>query len=167
MLEVNRLDAPLVVGAGVAGLSVSLGLQRAHVVTTPEMGSTWWAQGGIAAAMGSGDSPEAHARDTLAVSGGLALAEAVEILTNGGRGAIDRLVAIGAEFDRDLDGELLLAKEGGHQARRVVHADGDATGAEVMRALNEAVQQSEAVSIVEGRVIDLVKSGSRVVGVLT
>ena len=167
MLEVNRLDAPLVVGAGVAGLSVSLGLQRAYVVTTPEMGSTWWAQGGIAAAMGSGDSPEAHARDTLAVSGGLALAEAVEILTNGGRGAIDRLVAIGAEFDRDLDGELLLAKEGGHQARRVVHADGDATGAEVMRVLNEAVQQSEAVSMVEGRVIDLVKSGSRVVGVLT
>ncbi|MGH8946606.1 MAG: L-aspartate oxidase [Acidimicrobiia bacterium] len=167
MLEIIRLDAPLVVGAGVAGLSVTLGLHRAYVISTPEMGSTWWAQGGIAAAMGSGDSPEAHARDTLAVSGGLALAEAVEVLTNGGPGAIDRLVAIGAQFDRDLDGELLLAGEMGHQARRVVHADRDAIGPEVMRVLNEAVKQSEAVSIIEGRVIDLVTAGLRVVGVLT
>lgn len=167
MLEITRLDAPLVVGAGVAGLSVSLGLRRAYVITTPEMGATWWAQGGIAAALASGDSPEAHARDTLAVSGGLALAEAVETLTSGGPQAIERLVAIGAEFDRDIDGELILARESGHQTRRVVHSDGDATGAEVMRALNEAVLQSETVTIIEGRIVDLVKSGPRVVGVLT
>jgi L-aspartate oxidase len=167
MPQITRLDAPLVVGAGVAGLSVALGLRRAYVITTPEMGSTWWAQGGIAAALGGGDSPEAHARDTLAVSGGLALAEAVETLTRGGPEAIERLVALGAEFDRDLEGELQLDREEGHHARRVVHADSDATGAEVMRALNEAVRQSETVTIVEGRVVDLVKSGTRVVGVLT
>jgi len=167
MPEITRLDAPLVVGAGVAGLSVSLGLRRAYVISTPEMGSTWWAQGGIAAAVGSGDSPEDHARDTLAVSGGLALAEAVETLTEGGPEAIERLVALGAEFDRDEEGELQLGKEGGHGARRVVRADGDATGAEVMRALNEAVRRSETVTVVEGRVIDLVKSGTRVAGVLT
>jgi L-aspartate oxidase len=167
MLEITRLDAPLVVGAGVAGLSVSLGLRKSHVITTPEMGSTWWAQGGIAAALGSGDTTQAHARDTLEVSGGLALAEAVEILTEGGPQAIQRLIGIGAEFDRDLDGELLLAREGGHGARRVVHADGDATGAEVMRVLNQAVRDSETVTMMEGRVIDLVKAGTRVVGVLT
>ncbi|MBW3666991.1 MAG: L-aspartate oxidase, partial [Actinobacteria bacterium] len=140
---------------------------RAYVITTAEMGSTWWAQGGIAAAVGSDDSPEAHARDTLAVGGGLALAEAVETLTQGGPGAIGRLVDLGAEFDRDLEGELLLGRGDGHRTRRVVHADGDATGAEVMRALNEAVRDSENVSVLEERVVDLVKSGTRVVGVLT
>lgn len=166
MTEIIRLDAPLVVGAGVAGLSVSLGLRRAYVVTTPDMGSTWWAQGGIAAALGADDSPEAHARDTLAAGGGLALAEAVEILTRGGPEAIERLVSLGAEFDRDLEGELLLGREGGHRARRVVHADGDATGAEVMRAFNEAIGDSENVTILDGRVVDLVKSGTRVAGVI-
>ena len=167
MVKIVRLDAPLVVGAGVAGLSVALGLPRAFVITAPEMGSTWWAQGGIAAAIARGDSPQAHARDTLAVGAGLAATDAVEILTAGGPWAIERLVAMGAEFDRDPDGELLLSREGGHGARRVVHADGDATGAEVMRALNQAVTASETVTIMVGRVVDLVRVGDHVGGVLT
>ena len=146
MADLTRLDAPIVVGAGVAGLTVALGLERAYVITAPEMGSTWWAQGGIAAALSSDDSPGEHAADTLAVSGGLAVAEAVDALTSGGREAIARLVRMGAEFDRDAEGALLLGREGGHQKRRVVHADGDATGAEVMRALNEAVAASERVT---------------------
>jgi L-aspartate oxidase len=130
------------------------------------MGSTWWAQGGIAAAIAQGDSPQAHARDTLAVAAGLAAGEAVEILTSGGPQAIERLIAMGAEFDRDTEGELLLSREGGHGARRVVHADGDATGAEVMRALNQAVDATDTVTIIEGRVVDLVKVGDRVGGVI-
>lgn len=167
MAKLTRLDAPLVVGAGVAGLSVALGLDRAYVVTSPDAGSTWWAQGGIAAALASDDSPQAHAADTVAVAGGLAAAAAVEALTQGGPEAINRLIEIGAEFDRDLEGELLLGREGGHQIRRVVHADGDATGAEVMRALNAAVEASDTVSTFEGRVVDLARSNGRVVGVVT
>ncbi len=167
MPKTTRLDAPLVVGAGVAGLTVALGLERAYLVTAPEMGSTWWAQGGIAAAVASDDSPARHADDTRSVSGGLAVADAVEILTNGGAAAIDSLIAIGAEFDRNDDGELLLGREGGHGTRRVVHADGDATGAEVMRALTAAAEASENVMTIERRVVDLVMIDGRVAGVVT
>lgn len=167
MIGLTRVDHPLVVGAGVAGLSVALGLEASTVVTVGDMGSTWWAQGGIAAALSSDDSPAAHAEDTLAVSGGLAVASAVEALTHGGREAVEKLIAIGAEFDRDLDGDLLLGIEGGHHQRRVVHADGDATGAEVMRALNSAVAASYDIDMIEGRVVDLARSGDRVVGVVT
>ncbi|MGH8915668.1 MAG: FAD-binding protein, partial [Acidimicrobiia bacterium] len=60
MPEITRLDAPLVVGAGVAGLTVALGLPSAYVVTVPDMGSTWWAQGGIAVALAEDDSPRQH-----------------------------------------------------------------------------------------------------------
>ena len=167
MAKIIRVDAPIVVGAGVAGLSVALGLERSVVVTTPEMGSTWWAQGGIAAALSEDDSPQAHAADTKAVSGGLAVDEAVAALTVGGPEAIRKLIAMGAEFDRDEEGALLLGREGGHLERRIVHADGDATGAEVMRALNHAVSEADSVEIIEGRVIDLARSGERVVGVVT
>jgi L-aspartate oxidase len=167
MTKIIRLDAPIIVGAGVAGLSVSLGLDRAYVISSKEMGSTWWAQGGIAAALGEGDSPQVHAADTIAVSGGLAVDEAVSALTVGGPKAIERLIQLGAEFDRDDDGGLLLGREGGHRARRIVHADGDATGAEVMRALNEAVSAADTVELIDGRVVDLARSGERVIGVVT
>jgi len=165
--QVVRLDTPIIVGAGVAGLSVALGLPRAVVISSKEMGSTWWAQGGIAAALAEDDSPQAHAADTVAVSGGLAVDEAVAALTVGGPEAISRLIAMGAEFDRDDDGDLLLGREGGHHARRVVHADGDATGAEVMRALNDVVREAATVDLIEGRVVDLARDGDRVIGVLT
>ena len=167
MTDITRLDAPLIVGAGVAGLTVALGLPRAYVVSAPEMGSTWWAQGGIAAAMSSTDSPQQHAADTLDVGGGLAVQQAVEVLTHGGPAAIDHLIALGAEFDREPDGLLSLGQEGGHRIRRVVHADGDATGAEVMRALTAAVQASDRVELIEARVIDLVMTENRVTGVVT
>jgi L-aspartate oxidase len=167
MAKVVRLDAPIVVGAGVAGLSVALGLDRAFVISPNEMGSTWWAQGGIAVALGADDSPQEHAADTMAVAGGLAVADAVSALTMGGPEAIERLIELGAEFDRDDEGELLLGREGGHRARRVVHADGDATGAEVMRALTSAVETSDVVESIDGRVVDLARSRDRVVGVVT
>jgi L-aspartate oxidase len=167
MAKIIRLDAPIVVGAGVAGLSVALGLKRAFVISSKDMGSTWWAQGGIAAALAEDDSPQEHAADTIAVSGGLAVDEAVAALTMGGPEAITRLIEMGAEFDRDDEGALLLGREGGHTARRVVRADGDATGAEVMRALNDAVSSVDTVEVIDGRVVDLARSGDRVVGVLT
>ena len=167
MAKLSRLDAPLIVGAGVAGLSAALGLKRAYVISVPDTGSTWWAQGGIAAALAADDSPRAHAEDTFAVAGGLAASAAVEALTRGGPAAIERLIQMGAEFDRDDQGELLLGREGGHHTRRVVHADGDATGAEVMRALNAAVAAGDSVTVIEGRVVDMVRMADRVAGVIT
>lgn len=167
MTDVTHLDAPLIVGAGVAGLTVALGLERSYVISAPEMGSTWWAQGGIAAALASDDSPSQHAEDTVAVAGGLAVQKAVEALTAGGPEAIRRLTAMGAEFDRDDEGGLMLGREGGHQTRRVVHADGDATGAEVMRALNMAVESTDRVTTILARVVDLVEAGGRIAGVVT
>ncbi|MGH8952429.1 MAG: L-aspartate oxidase [Acidimicrobiia bacterium] len=167
MTEITRLDAPLVVGAGVAGLTVALGLPRAYVVTAPEMGSTWWAQGGIAVALSPDDSPRQHADDTLSVSGGLGVEKVVDLLTAGGPQAVENLISLGAEFDRDDEGELLMAREGGHQTRRVLHADGDATGAEVMRALIAAVESSDKVTMIQRRAIDLVVVGDRVAGVVT
>ncbi|HEY7824821.1 MAG TPA: L-aspartate oxidase [Acidimicrobiia bacterium] len=166
MTKIVRLDAPIVVGAGVSGLSVALGLSKAYVISSEEMGSTWWAQGGIAAALAEDDSPQSHAADTIAVSGGLAVDEAVETLTRGGPEAVSRLIQLGAEFDRDDQGEILLGREGGHRVRRVVHADGDATGAEVMRALSEAATAADHVEMIEGRVVDLARNADRVVGVL-
>ncbi len=167
MPEITRLDAPIVVGAGVAGLTVALGLPRAYVVTAPEMGSTWWAQGGIAVALSEEDSPRQHADDTLSVSGGLGVKRVVDLLTAAGPAAVSRLMDLGAEFDRDEEGELLLGREGGHQKRRIIHADGDATGAEVMRALNAAVAATDRVTTLQHRVIDLAMVGDRVVGVVT
>ena len=167
MTKIVRRDAPIVVGAGVAGLSVALGIGRAYVIAAREMGSTWWAQGGIAAAVGDDDSPQAHTEDTLAVSGGIAVEDAVEVLTRGGPEAIDQLIRHGVEFDRNDEGKLLLDRLGGHGTSRIVHADGDATGAEIMRALTESVAEEGHVETIEGRVVDLARSGDRVIGVLT
>lgn len=165
-----RLDHPLVVGSGVAGLSVALGLPQATVLTAGslgELGSTEWAQGGIAAAVGEGDDPSLHASDTMEVSGGLAVRRAVQTLTEGGPAAIRRLIELGADFDLDVGGDLKLGREAGHGRRRIVHADGDATGREVQRTLTAAVQASERVDVMEGwQAIALVRIESRVVGVV-
>lgn len=149
-----------------AGVTVALGLRRAWLISSPERGSTWWAQGGIAAAIARNDSPGAHAADTVAVAGGIAVTDAVDALTSGGPAAIDRLVAMGASFDRDESGALLLGREGGHRRRRVVHADGDATGIEVMRALHAALDSTDSVEVLDGTVLDLVRSHGRVAGVI-
>jgi L-aspartate oxidase len=165
---VLTLPHPLVVGSGVAGLSVSLGVPEATVLTTGTMlGSTWLAQGGIAAAVGGDDTAADHALDTIDVSGGLAVARAVEILTEGGKAAIERLIELGARFDHDDAGELKLGREAGHGRRRIVHADGDATGLEVQRTLSEAAAASERVDILDGwKAIDLVSVDGRVAGVV-
>lgn len=162
-----RLDHPLVVGSGVAGLSVALGLPRATVLTTGALGSTGFAQGGIAAALGVDDDPAFHAEDTLGVAGGLAVRDVVEILTEGGPAAIHRLVDLGARFDGDSGGGLALGREAGHSRRRIVHTDGDATGREVLRTLTEAVRMGETVDVWEGwQAVDLLRHDHRTTGVV-
>lgn len=164
---VIKTDLPVVVGSGVAGLSIALGLREAIVITTGELGSTAFAQGGIAAAMGKDDSTLVHATDTLTVSGGLAAREVVEVLTEGGPKAIARLAGFGAEFDRNISGDLELGREAGHQRRRIVHADGDATGLEVQKTLSRAAEEAPNIEFWKGwRALSLVRSGRRLVGIV-
>ena len=152
----------VVVGSGVAGLTTALRLRSAGlkvmVVTKAVLddGSTRWAQGGIAAALGEGDTPEQHLDDTLVAGAGLCDEEAVRVLVTEGPAAVRRLIATGAAFDKDADGRILLTREGGHHRRRIAHAGGDATGAEISRALVEAVRADPNIEVIEhALVLDL------------
>ena len=165
----------LVVGSGVAGLSAALAAapRRVLVVTKTAFGSgsSSWAQGGVAVALGDGDSPALHASDTVAVGVGLNDSEAVRVLTAEGPARARQLLALGARFDRDDDGELALGREAAHSVRRIVHA-ADATGAEIVRTLRTAAVANPAIEVVErSLVLDLLvdptaPGGARVVGAL-
>ncbi|RYJ24152.1 L-aspartate oxidase [Streptomyces sp. L-9-10] len=156
------IDADVVVvGSGVAGLTAALrctaaGL-RTVVVTKARLddGSTRWAQGGIAAALGEGDTPEQHLADTLVAGAGLCDEEAVRTLVTEGPAAVRRLIGTGAHFDTSATGELQLTREGGHHRRRIAHAGGDATGAEISRALVEAVRDAALRTVENALVLDL------------
>ncbi|CAM5247518.1 L-aspartate oxidase OS=Streptomyces tendae OX=1932 GN=GUR47_18870 PE=3 SV=1 [Streptomyces tendae] len=151
----------VVVGSGVAGLTAALRCEaaglRTVVVTKARLddGSTRWAQGGVAAALGEGDTPEQHLDDTLVAGAGLCDAEAVRILATEGPDAVRRLIATGAHFDESTEGGLALTREGGHHRRRIAHAGGDATGAEISRALVEAVRARGLRTIENALVLDL------------
>ena len=170
-----RLSADaIVVGSGVAGLSTALGLaalgRQVILVTKTDLGggSSAWAQGGIAVAMGRDDAPKLHADDTLAAGAGLCDPTIVDILTAEGPAAIRQLIALGADFDRDAAGELTLGREAAHGRRRILHADGDATGAEVVRALTAAVRSHRNVRVLERCFAwDLLLAEGRVVGLWT
>lgn len=163
----------VVVGSGIAGLTVARRLAVAGVrvlVVTKDVlaaGSTRWAQGGIAAALGADDSPQAHLADTLAAGGGLADPVAVRVLVEEGPAAVRHLLDLGARLDRAGDGGLALTREGGHRRDRIVHAGGDATGAEVQRALVAAVLAEPVVEVLEhALVLDLLPApGGGVAGV--
>ncbi|MFI5932489.1 L-aspartate oxidase [Actinoplanes sp. NPDC051494] len=155
----------LVVGSGVAGLTAALHLreQGLHVTVVTKVniddGSTRWAQGGIAGVLDPLDTPEAHAFDTEIAGVGLCDPAAVRVLVEEGPARIRELIRIGAEFDRNVDGSLMLTREGGHRADRIVHAGGDATGAEVQRALHEAVHRDPWIRLVEhALVLDLLRA---------
>ncbi|MDN3026260.1 L-aspartate oxidase [Streptomyces sp. S.PB5] len=156
------IDADVVVvGSGVAGLTAALRCEaaglRTVVVTKARLddGSTRWAQGGIAAALGEGDTPEQHLDDTLVAGAGLCDESAVRILVTEGPDAVRRLIETGAHFDESEEGGLELTREGGHHRRRIAHAGGDATGAEISRALVEAVRARGLRTIENALVLDL------------
>ncbi|MER7487173.1 L-aspartate oxidase [Streptomyces sp. NPDC126497] len=156
------IDADVVVvGSGVAGLTAALRCEAAGLTTVVvtkarlDDGSTRWAQGGIAAALGEGDTPEQHLDDTLVAGAGLCDEEAVRLLVTEGPDAVRRLIATGAHFDESTDGGLELTREGGHHRRRIAHAGGDATGAEISRALVEAVRARGLRTIENALVLDL------------
>ncbi|WP_235215480.1 L-aspartate oxidase [Phaeacidiphilus oryzae] len=167
----HRLAAPppgwtartdvVVVGSGVAGLTAALRVRaaglRVLLVTKALLddGSTRWAQGGVAAALGEGDTPEQHLQDTLVAGAGVCVEDAVRVLVTEGPGAVRRLIATGAVFDTDASGGIDLTREGGHHRRRIAHA-ADATGAEISRALVAAVHRDPDVELIEhALVLDL------------
>ena len=143
----------VVIGSGVAGLSAALGLaptRRVLLVTSGALtsGSTLWAQGGLAAAIGDDDSPVRHATDTMTAGADFGDATAIRLLTEAAPDGVAELLRYGAHLDRTDDGRLALTREGGHGRRRVVHAGGDASGAEVSRALAAAVRDSD-IEVIE------------------
>ena len=147
----------LVLGSGVAGLTTALHAARRGlsvlVLTKGELShsATRYAQGGVAAALAAPDSPDLHLRDTLAAGAGLCDVDSVRVLVTEGPDRVRELARIGARFDSEDSGSAwLLAREGGHSLARVVHAGGDATGAEIERALVDAVHRSDAVDVREG-----------------
>lgn len=164
----------VIVGSGIAGLTAALRLRdrvdRILVVTKDILGngSTQWAQGGIAAALGPGDTPEQHEHDTLVAGAGACDLDAVRTLVADGAEAVRELIAWGTQFDHDPDGNLSLTREGGHHRDRIAHAHGDATGAEIQRALNQAVRRAPEIGIYEHTmVLDLVRAADGGVAGLT
>ncbi len=158
---VNEVDV-VVVGSGIAGLTAALEcreLGTVMIVTKDVIasGSTNWAQGGIASVQAEGDTVEQHVTDTLVAGAGLCIEDAVRVLVSEGPEEVAKLIARGAEFDRDAAGELELTREGGHHRNRIAHAGGDATGAEIERALIAAVRADQGIEIVEqALVLDLI-----------
>ncbi len=148
------MASPVIIGAGLAGLSVALSLAPRPVIVLgrklmPGLTSSSLAQGGIAASLGADDTPELHAQDTLAAGAGLCDPEIVSGIVRDAANAIERLAAWGVAFDRDAQGQLEMALEGAHSRRRVVHAQGDATGAAVMKALLKKALATPSITILE------------------
>jgi L-aspartate oxidase len=145
----------VVIGSGIAGLTAALRLRgtvdKILVVTKDVLaaGSTQWAQGGIAAALGPGDTPEEHEIDTLVAGAGACDADAVRVLVTEGPEAVHELIALGTRFDESSEGVLSLTREGGHHRDRIAHAGGDATGAEIQRALIAAIEQAPEIEVIQ------------------
>jgi L-aspartate oxidase len=145
----------IVIGSGIAGLSVALaaaeGGKRSLIVTKSQLeeSNTRYAQGGIAAAVATDDSPQAHAADTLIAGAGLCDTKAVDVLTADAPARIAELIRLGVAFDREADGEIELGREGAHGANRILHAGGDATGRHIEHSLAEVVRRSPFITRLE------------------
>jgi L-aspartate oxidase len=155
----------LVVGTGIAGLHTAWRAAAAGPVLlltkrTLFDSATAYAQGGIAAALGAGDSPALHRADTLAAGAALCDAAAVQVLVEEGPARVRELQAAGADFDLDDRGTFKLGREAAHSRRRIVHAQGDQTGAEVARTLIARVREHPNIRVLEhARVLDLLVEG--------
>ena len=173
-VDLDRLpsDTVLIVGAGLAGLYCALRLERPSLVVTTEApgggGSSIWAQGGIAAALAPGDTPEAHADDTVAAGVGLADPDAVLVMTREGPSHVAALADLGVPFDVDDSGAFTLSLEAAHRCPRVAHVGGDLAGREIMKAVGNAALRRPKVQLCHGYDVRslLVGEDGRVGGVL-
>src|SRR6201995_5391016 len=162
-----------VIGAGAAGLYTALCAARAGsavtlVSATPLAGaSSYWAQGGLAAALAAGDSPELHLQDTLMAGRGTVRESAARVLVQEAPGAVRDRIGLGVSFDVERSGELSLGLEGGHSARRIVHAGGAATGRRIIRQLSALAAEDNRLAGLEGpRATRILTAGERAVGVM-
>jgi L-aspartate oxidase len=161
----------VIVGAGLAGLFTALKLAPAPVtLVSPaplgEGASSAWAQGGIAAAVGEGDTPELHAADTIKAGAGIVDERIAHLVaTEAGDRVLD-LLAYGVPFDKDLEGRLILSREAAHSANRIVRVSGDRAGLAIMQAMIEAVRRTPSITLLENfSALSLIKTGDRVTGV--
>jgi L-aspartate oxidase len=165
-------ERPVIIGGGIAGLMTALHLapQPVMVLTKAPLGlmaASAWAQGGIAAALGADDDPELHAADTIAAGAGLSDPSTVARVTRAAPAAVAELAQQGVRFDRGADGGFSLGLEAAHCRRRIVHAGGDGTGREIMRALADAARRTPSIAILEGvEARRLIVEDGRVAGVL-
>ena len=161
----------LILGAGLAGLFTALKLSPFPVTVLAgarpgTSGSSAWAQGGIAAAVGEDDTWQSHAADTTAAGAGSCDPKVVQIVTREAAARIDDLLAFGAPFDRKMDGSLALGREAAHSAARIVHVKGDRAGAEVTRVLAERALTTPSITLREGfHAIELAVENGLVAGV--
>jgi L-aspartate oxidase len=162
-----------IVGAGAAGLYTALRAAREGagvllVSATPlAQSSSYWAQGGLAAALSEQDSPALHLADTITAGRGAVKEAAARVLCEEAPQAVDDLTRLGVSFDADRNGRLALGLEGGHSARRIVHAGGAATGRRIIRQLSALVAEHPGIDVLEGRRAVAVLTGhGRSVGAL-
>jgi L-aspartate oxidase len=168
-----RGDAPgvIIVGAGLAGLFTALKLAPLPVtVVSParfgEGASSLWAQAGIAAALAEGDSPEAHADDTIRAGAGIVDEEIALLMAREARQRIEDLLSYGVPFDKDLEGHLSLGQEAAHRSRRILHVKGDTAGRAIMHALTDAARCTPSITVLEGySASDLVLRDGKVAGI--
>jgi L-aspartate oxidase len=161
----------VIVGAGLAGLFTALKLAPLPVTVvsvTPfgQGGSSVWAQAGIAAALSEGDSPDAHAADTIRAGAGIVDETIALLLAREARDRIEDLLRYGVPFDKDLEGHLDFAREAAHGARRILHVKGDTAGRAIMAALTEAARATPSIQVLEGwGARDLVIRDGQVAGI--
>ena len=168
--NVIEAEGALILGTGVAGLFTALKLSPFPAMVLADAhpgvsGSSARAQGGIAAAVGSGDTWQAHAADTIAAGAGLCDPQIAALVAREAPARIDDLVRFGAPFDRKSDGSLAVGREAAHSAARIVHVNGDRAGAEVTRALAERALETSSITMLEGfHAVELAMEDGRVAG---
>ncbi|MEM9809801.1 MAG: L-aspartate oxidase [Pseudomonadota bacterium] len=160
----------IIVGAGIAGLWTALKLapHPVTVVTAGRLGdgSSSWAQGGLAAAIGQDDNARLHAEDTIQAGAGLAQPEAVDVLCAEGPESIEQLASLGVPFDREADGTFRLGREAAHKRDRIVHVGGDEAGAAIMRTLAEHARRANQIVIRERTVCErLMTENDQIIGI--
>lgn len=168
--NVIETDGALILGAGIAGLFTALKLAPFPALVLAgsrpgASGSSAWAQGGIAAAVGKDDRWQDHAADTIAAGAGLCDPAIVDLVAREAPKRIANLVAMGAPFDRNQDGSLALGREAAHSRARIVHVTGDRAGAEISRTLAARALETPSIRILEGyHAVELAMEDGRAVG---